>query len=187
MNDHLSPFEFYDEIAAILDVCQSKVHASYLQGHWCGMAVKGHLSQSEWLALMIDQILESHKLPQEDLDLIASMIDWTRRSMVSSEFDFQLIFPADDLGFWDRAQALVQWVQGCLDGFGISGVQESELNESTRELLRDMVAISQMDLDAIEGNTQGEGREEFDLLELYEYVRMSALSLNSEWSPGRVN
>ena len=63
-----------------------------------------------------------------------------------------------------------------MSGFGVTGrYQESELSEEIREVLTDLAKISALDVEVPNSN-ENEG----DLLEIIEYVRMSAIMLYLE-------
>ncbi len=168
----ISNTEYYDEIAAIMDVCGRPAHACYLQGHWCGMSIGVDITKTSWLRLFEDEFLPNRPLPAEDQSLIESMIEWTQASMNTGDYDFQLMFPADDIEFQDRAEALVSWLEGFIAGFGISGIENQHLDAQSKEILEDMISISRLDTDLTEAETG-----ERELMELYEYVRLCVLTL----------
>ena len=63
-----------------------------------------------------------------------------------------------------------------LSGFGVTGCyQDSELSEEVREVLTDLAKISALDLE-VPDSDENEG----DLLEIIEYVRMSAMMIYLE-------
>jgi uncharacterized protein YgfB (UPF0149 family) len=78
-----------------------------------------------------------------------------------------------------RVQALAEWCQGFLVGFG-TGVKANELefSDEAQEVLRDLVEISKVDPDREE---TPEEEDEVALNELEEYVRTAVMMLYSEF------
>jgi len=92
------------------------------------------------------------------------------------ELGFSLLLPEESTGVGTRSQALYKWCQGFLSGFGVSGrYLESELSEEVREVLTDLAKISALDAE-VPDDDENEG----DLLEIVEYVRMSAVMIYLE-------
>lgn len=100
----------------------------------------------------------------------------TRRQLESPDFSFELVLPPDDVRLELRVEALAQWCRGFLFGLGRSGLTETGMVGSCRELLHDMEHISRVRPDA--DITVEEG--EFALMEITEYVRMGTLSVYQE-------
>ena len=88
--------------------------------------------------------------------------------------------PDDDEELFVRVQALAEWSQGFLVGFG-TGVKANELefSEEAQELLRDLVEISKLGPDR---DQVPEEEDEVALNELEEYVRTAVMMLYSEFA-----
>ena len=74
-----------------------------------------------------------------------------------------------------RTEALGQWCQGFLHGFGVNA-GGLELSTDAKEVLQDLAAISQVQ-DALEESEDGEA----DYMEVQEYLRVAPLLLFSEF------
>ncbi|MDB9942804.1 UPF0149 family protein, partial [Pseudomonadales bacterium] len=92
------------------------------------------------------------------------------------EFNFHLLVPDDETAIALRSQALGEWCSGFLAGFGLAGrFQNGDLSDDLRELLADLSNIANLD-EEVPDDEANEG----DLLEITEYVRMSALLVFAE-------
>lgn len=100
----------------------------------------------------------------------------------TTEFAFETLIPEDDEELYVRVEALGQWCQGFLVGFG-TGVKSDELNFSVeaQEALRDLVEISNVTQDQ-DDETED---QEVALTELEEYVRTAVMLLYSEFVLGK--
>jgi uncharacterized protein YgfB (UPF0149 family) len=85
-----------------------------------------------------------------------------------------LLLPGDETALAERAVALGQWCQGFLAGFG-QNAGGLELSVEAKEVLQDLVAISQVQ-DALEESEDGES----DYMEVMEYLRVAPLLLFTE-------
>ncbi len=88
----------------------------------------------------------------------------TARDLTDEQFRFSLLLPDDETALPERAEALANWCQGFLYGFGAIG--SKSLPKQTLEILRDLTEISQLDL-----RVEGE-EDERAFAELVEFVRV---------------
>jgi uncharacterized protein YgfB (UPF0149 family) len=96
--------------------------------------------------------------------------------LLDPEFNFHLLLPDDEAAIALRSQALGEWCSGFLGGFGLAGrFQNGDLSDDLRELLADLSNIANLDEEVPE-DEDNEG----DLIEIEEYVRMSALLVFAE-------
>lgn len=96
-------------------------------------------------------------------------------------YSFKLTLPDDALPIKDRLQALVDWCQGFLHGFGNLGeLTAKRLDEEGREALTDLAKIAELD-------TQTEDSEENEAhyYELVEYVRVVVITLYNQFNPSQ--
>ena len=82
----------------------------------------------------------------------------------------------DSAPLGERALWLYDWIRGFLYALGLVGLSESELSEQGREILRDLTAITQMDLDDLEETEDNEQA----LAEVIEFVRVAAMLIHHE-------
>lgn len=96
--------------------------------------------------------------------------------LAAQELIFDLLLPDEDQLLEQRAEALGQWCQGFLAGFGLHGKQtDKSLSQEAKEALSDLNQIAQI----VAGVEEDDGSES-DLMEVEEYVRMVVLMLFAE-------
>ena len=84
--------------------------------------------------------------------------------------------PGDSAPLGERALWLYDWIRGFLYALGLVSLSESDLSEQGREILRDLTAITQMDLDDLEESEDNEQA----LAEVIEFVRVAAMLIHHE-------
>jgi len=111
-----------------------------------------------------------------ELEVLVQLQGEIADSLQDTELGFQPLLPDDEVPVADRTLALGQWCGGFLAGFGLAGrFQEADLSEDLRELLTDLGKIASLDEDIPDDEDN-----ETDLVEIVEYVRMSALLIFTE-------
>lgn len=163
---------FEDLADAFLEL---KVHQepSEVHGVLTGMLVRtSKLGFDEWLALLEHIDLDVEKLDDRAKTIMQELYKNARDTLSSSEFDFQLLMPADDYDLGERANALAAWSSGFLTGYGLASKHEANLSADLMELLNHLHAISELDDQLAESE-----QNEKDLYELYEYVRLGVMAL----------
>jgi hypothetical protein len=157
-------------------------HPSELHGVLCGrFAAGGRMQEDECAALVCEHIgLASTALEESpELRVFAAGIYQQALAQLSSmDMSFQPLLPDDDYALEQRLESLISWVRGFLAGMALAaGESLGEAPEEIRELMEDMVAISQLsdEEDASEENDQ-------QLVEITEYVRLGALAVFTEFN-----
>jgi yecA family protein len=171
-----------DELSAALQRLRADCSASELHGVLAGLLAGG--ARLNRLALI--KALESHSEADQafDNDIIASI--WqlqlqTLEDLQASELIFAPLLPDDEAALAARVQALADWCQGFLVGFG-TAVRPNDTRlheESVKETLEDIVHVSNVDPTAEENDDADEGA----YAELFEFVRMAAIHLFEEMAP----
>ena len=94
------------------------------------------------------------------------------------EMSFSLVLPDDEFILTQRVEALGFWVRGFLEGLALAAKgQLGSSDKDIQELLRDLVAISQIDDQA----DDSEGAEK-EINEIIEYVRIGIVTIFSEFN-----
>ena len=149
-----------------------------LHGHLAGRLSAGaRLEHAGWLDVA-RELIDGRSAPGEaDRVLLIQLHDATLAQLSDSGFALTLLLPSDEAPIEQRAQALGQWCEAFLGGFGLVS-REQALSEEAEGVLADFAAIAQVqtDLDESEAN-------EVDFMEVMEYVRMAVLLLFSECQP----
>lgn len=179
--------EHFEGWANLFTRCRAFSHPSELHGGLCGrLAVGARLNAQQWLDVVYEHIgLSPEALAQGD-DVPAELPDFmdkayqvTLARLQASDLAFQPLLPDDEYAFEQRLQALAAWVRGFLEGMALAaGQQLGEAPEEIRELIEDMVAISQVE----EAGEEGEAAE-VQLHDITEYIRLGVISVFTEFNP----
>lgn len=164
----------YKEIYAELSNIKVELHAAELHGLVTGWLCAGAVpteaagALSEWLG---------EEVSDKALSLLTSEIaQVTLVDLQDVDFGFRLLVPDDETSITERQQSISHWCGGFLAGFGTAGrFQQSELPEDVAEIFTDLARIANLD-NEIPDNDDNES----DLMEISEYVRMSALFVYTE-------
>lgn len=160
-------------------------HPSELHGLLTGELAAGErLSSERWEALALehlgcDQLLtdavEDQPTPRA---LLHAFYAATLAALQSEDMDFRLLMPPEQAPLNERLEALSNWVRGFLEGMArAAGDALSRADDDIRELIRDFVAISQVEHDA--DDTEDGDRE---VEEVSEYVRIGVLNVFAEFN-----
>lgn len=112
----------------------------------------------------------------DGIKVIEALYELTLTGLKDEEFGFRLVLPGDDASVNERTRAVSHWCAGFLAGFGMSGrYAENELSSDMIEVMSDLGRIS-----AVSEEVPEDDENETDLIEIGEYVRMSALLVFTE-------
>ncbi len=149
-----------------------------LHGHLTGRLCAGsRMSHTAWLDVGRELIDGRSSLPEAGKVLLLQLYDASLAELSGSGFSLTLLLPDDEATIDRRTQALGQWCEGFLGGFGLVE-RSTELSEESASVLADFAAIAQIQIDPEESEAN-----EVDFMEIMEYVRMAALMLFSECQP----
>ena len=157
-------------------------HPSELHGVLCGrLAAGSRIDEPEWLAMVCEHMGLADEAAEESDDLapfMNSAYGKTLKQLQSTDMSFQPLLPDDDYAIEQRLEALVAWVRGFLEGMALAaGASLGQAPDEIRELIEDMVAISQLSEDE-----EPDDESEQQLLEITEYVRLGALAVFTEFN-----
>ena len=111
-------------------------------------------------------------LANADGRLVRGLLDQVHGELDSMTMEFTPLIPDDEHDVETRLAGLAVWCGGFLAGYGL-GVGDARLSPETEEMLTDLQAIAELDEDADESDEQ----VEYEFVEVYEYVRVAALTL----------
>lgn len=190
MTDNAEPgtgTDDFEDWANLFTRCRAFSHPSELHGGLCGRLSAGaRLNREQWLDVVCEHIgIAPDALSGGDdvpPELPGFMDDAYRRTLAqlrSTDMAFQPLLPEDDYAFEQRLQALSSWVRGFLEGMALAaGERLGEAPDEIRELIEDMVAISQ-----VEDTGEGDQAAEVQLNDITEYVRLGVISVFTEFNP----
>ncbi len=157
-------------------------HPSELHGSLCGRLAAGRRPDRQaWLTTVCEHMGLPLTEVEESPDLISFMTharDAMLTELSAADMSFQILLPDDDYSLDQRLQALSAWVRGFLEGLAMVGGESlGQAPEEIRELIEDLVAVSQV-AETEEDSDEGE----YELTEIAEYVRLGALAVFTEFN-----
>ncbi|MCK2150745.1 MULTISPECIES: UPF0149 family protein [Marinobacter] len=157
-------------------------HPSELHGVLCGrLAAGSRIEEPEWLNMVCEHMGLPENAADDSEDLAPFMnkaYDQTLSHLKSTDMSFHPLLPDDDYAIEQRLEALVAWVRGFLEGMALTaGEALGQAPDEIRELIEDMVAISQL-----EDDEEASDESEQQLLEITEYIRLGALAVFTEFN-----
>lgn len=163
----------YTAFATLLSSNGHPVSPAELHGLLLGRSCAGAgFDADAWLADAA-QLLESE--PADNVrNALIGLQEMVKGELTGEDITIVLLLPGDELPLTERAQALGQWCQGFLTGFGLNSAG-LVLSTEAKEVLGDLDAISQIQ-EALEESEDGES----DYMEVMEYLRVAPLLLYSE-------
>src|SRR5690349_22641443 len=167
----------YDELDAALVRMRIGADASELHGSLCGyLAGGGSLGKQPLLAALEFEGGETVLPAPHDQALLERLATESRGELADPELGFEPLLPADDRPLAERAEALGEWCRGLLGGFGLAGAgAPAQPSDEAEEDLRDLSTIAGSAFDFGD-----ESEDEDALIEVHEFVRMSAMLLFAE-------
>lgn len=174
----------YDRIGRSLAASALSPSPAEAHGILCGLVCGGDPDPGR---LWLEQVLPGTDGACTDLlaadarAALAALSQATLERIRGPGLDLEILLPDDARPLAERAGALYDWVRGFLFAMGLIGVPERDLGAQTREILRDFVDITRMDLDALD---EGEDNE-VALTEVAEMVRVAAMLVFEERAAAR--
>tara|TARA_B110000467_G_C18121617_1_gene368199 strand:- start:47 stop:613 length:567 start_codon:yes stop_codon:yes gene_type:complete len=162
----------FDKVATLLANNKVFNSVSELHGIVCGQLCAGG---EESDAALSWYLLGQENKPSKIMSNLIIRLQLNILEQLNSEdYSFQLLLPDDDEELAIRLYALSNWCEGFISGFGGAYVKgNSAILEETREVLKDLAAIA--NVDDSEQDEVGSGEQDF--MEVLEYVRMAAYSV----------
>mgnify|MGYP000938640154 CR=1 FL=1 len=167
-------YEFGQDLKTI-DALASPAEA---HGILCGQLCAGsRLTGLGWLKQYLP-MLGVKREPWEALtQRLYKLRHFCEEDLENPGMEFTLLLPDEEEKIETRLNALSEWCSGFLAGFGSVGLASAPLPEEVGATIKDLQAISQVDVASADDNGE-EG--ETDFFEVSEYVRMAVISLYQE-------
>lgn len=158
----------------INEFCQNflpDLSGAELAGMLHGLVGHGFVPEAgRWPQQMSDFLANGEPLGREAEDILEQIIAFTQKDYQPDSFSIDLLIPEDESPIDQRAQALGEWCQGYLTGYGLIK-QEKELDDDAKEALRDMSEIAKIDISTEDGSSE---ELESAYVTISEHVKMSA-------------
>lgn len=162
----------FSDAAAALSSAGAAVTIAEAHGCLCGaLCASNHYSFARWFDELSD---DAEGSPNGDLnsakESMQTLYKETVNALRGDEMEFAPLLPDDDAPLERRAEALAQWCQGFLYGFGSVSGSQRILSAEVEEVLRDLTQIAR----ASAGESEPTEEDESDYVEIVEYVRVGA-------------
>lgn len=146
-----------------------------LQGFVSGLlAGDASLDAEKWLMLAEEFMDLPEPLGEvEAREALSAYLILAQRGIADSDYGFRLLLPDDAVSMSLRAEALGQWCQGFLMGFGLSECDADSLDVDGKDMLTTLAEVAQIDID-LEASDENESL----YTELCEFVRIAAIYLH---------
>ncbi|HHX33832.1 MAG TPA: UPF0149 family protein [Gammaproteobacteria bacterium] len=164
----------YTSFATLLTTSGHSVSPAELQGLLLGRCCAGaDFTGADWLQEA--QVLFDGEVPSSLHPALLGLQEMVKAELLAeSSVALTLLLPSDDDSLQSRTDAIGQWAQGFLSGFG-ANIGKTKLSKDVREILEDLVSIAQI---APPEEEDEEG--EVAYMEVNEYLRAVPLFLFTE-------
>jgi hypothetical protein len=163
----------HEQLTERLKALEIDVTVDYLHGTLTGLACAGVLPDSPHWILQLSECLDGVDVHAHQ-ELLMALQTLCERDLRSTDLDFEPLLPCLDEFLSLRAHALSQWCDGFIGGF-VAG--QHELAPDDLETLNDIATISQLEKNDDYNNPENANENEQHFQELFEYVRMAAITL----------
>ena len=171
-------FDFAD-LEQILQDARAGCRAAECHGFICAqICIAGILDEDLLTEYLLGNEIDNGEI-NECRNYLTSLADATAEQFSSPEIELELLMPGEDVSLKIRGVALTEWCQGFLSGVGIAGLgSDGIMSAESKELVDDLYKISRLDTDNLGDE---DSQDEYDLMELVEYVRMGVILIYDEF------
>ena len=126
-------------------------------------------TREEWEQIL--STLEVLEIAPEALEILADESEDIAHSLSEDDLDYLPLLPDDSHSLAERVQALADWCEGVVLGFGLAA---GHFRAEEQELIEHLQDVAAVEFD--ESDNDEEGEESYQ--ELYEFVRLIPVSLS---------
>jgi len=143
-----------------------------IHGEFCGLAcVMGEDAVAPWAE---SALADADSRPDDVIATLEGLANATWTALQTGDMSFELLLPSDEAPLEQRAECLGLWCQGFMHGLGAAGRAGKDNPVVSQDVVRDIVGdlseITRVGVSDEETEEEGEAA----LMELVEYVRVSA-------------
>jgi len=162
----------YKEMTQLLEQHEITASPAEIHGILCGLICGGiTLDGKSWLEPFNELVNDGFGLPAAVKKVVSDLYLTTSQSLYEIEFSFDLLLPAEELPLDERTDAMAQWVQSFLVGFGVRQTDLNKLSAELKEVIEDFSEIAQV---SAEFDQEDETAEQA-YSEVIEYLRVGAM------------
>lgn len=125
-------------------------------------------TRDEWLQIL--STLNVPNLDEEALDLLEQEAEDVLNALSEDDLDYLPMLPDDEHLLSERVEALADWCEGVVLGFGLAS---GNIRSDEKELIESLQDVAAVEFE--ETDDDDEGEESYQ--ELYEFVRLIPVSL----------
>lgn len=168
------------EYAVVADLMeQHELMATAVEAHGviCGLICGGVvLDNKSWLPYFNDLINDGFGLPAQVRQVMTDLYQGVIENLMAQK-GVELLLPSDETPLDERIDALVDWSQAFLAGFGVVQQELSKASEELQEMIQDIASITQVSAEF----DQEDEENEASFLVLYEHVRLGVMMAFEEF------
>jgi uncharacterized protein len=172
----------FTQAAEELAAAKCTVTAAEAHGCLCGaLCAIADYSCERWLDELFDAPHADQPQMVQAKTTLAAVYQGTLQALSQDQMEFAPLLPADDVHLAQRAEALAQWCQGFLFGFGaIATAPRPTLPANVDEVLRDLAQLARAHAD----DSAPTDEDESDYAEIVEYLRVGVQTVYDELRTG---
>ncbi len=172
----------YDAIETTLQRAESEIHATEAHGVLCGfLCVSADSKSTAWLSQVLPPIETGDVLAQQTQKVLIKLQDYYRDQLNSSDFQFVLLLPSDEVALEQRLNGLKQWCDGFILGTTSGGLNQKRteaLPKDSQEFIQDILKFSQLD-----AQLPDDEENEKAYMQLVEYLKVGVVTLYEDAHP----
>ncbi|MEG0482388.1 MAG: UPF0149 family protein [Acinetobacter sp.] len=126
-------------------------------------------TRDEWLQIL--STLDVPKIDDAAIALLAEEAEDIAHALSEDDLDYLPMLPDDEHTLSERVQALADWCEGVVLGFGLAS---GRIRSDEQELIESLQDVASVEFDESDDDEEGEA----SYLELYEFVRLIPISLS---------
>lgn len=174
----------HNQIDQALSEHRIGINASELHGSLCGyLCAGGAAGTNAWCeALALEALQDVLSDNANARRIFEQFFDQSRTRLLDPQLGFEPLLPDCEGPLLDRAAALMEWCRGFIGGLGLAGNEGADaLSVEGQEVLADLSRFAASDLE-----TGDSDEDDANFTEVFEYVRMGALFLQTELTAAAV-
>ena len=126
-------------------------------------------TRDEWLQIL--STLDVPKLDDAAIAVLKEEAEDIAHALSEDDLDYLPMLPDDEHALSDRVQALADWCEGVVLGFGLAS---GHIRSDEQELIESLQDVASVEFEESDDDEEGEA----SYLELYEFVRLIPVSLS---------
>lgn len=126
-------------------------------------------TRDEWLQIL--STLDVPKLDDAAIAVLTEEAEDIAHALSEDDLDYLPMLPDDQHALSDRVQALADWCEGVVLGFGLAS---GHIRSDEQELIESLQDVASVEFEESDDDEEGEA----SYLELYEFVRLIPVSLS---------